>query len=78
MVTQRPSDTGGIGESSFDVCLIDWEKAGWLPDFWEAFCASALFDVVYWEEDWCWLTERFLRVSAPELALMLMLDKDMR
>jgi hypothetical protein len=78
MVARRPSDTGAIGERSFDICLIDWEKAGWLPDFWEAFCASALFDLVYWEEDWCWLVDRFLHVSAPELALMLMFDKDMR
>lgn len=78
MVTTRPSDTNAVGERSFDVSIIDWEKAGWLPDYWEAFCASALFDMVYWEEDWCWLTEQFLHVSAPELALMLMLDKDMR
>jgi hypothetical protein len=77
MVIQRPSGMDTMEERSFDVVLIDWEKAGWLPEFWEAFCASVLFDMVYWEEDWCWLINHFLPVSAPELALMNMIDKDM-
>lgn len=77
MVIQRPSAADTMGERSFDVVLIDWEKAGWLPEFWEAFCASVLFDMVYWEEDWCWLVNKFLPVSAPQLALMIMFDKDM-
>lgn len=45
MVVQRPSDTATVGERAFGVYVIDWEKAGWL-DYWEAFCASALFDLV--------------------------------
>lgn len=78
LITERPNHSTDKKERSFDVVLVDWEKAGWYPDFWEPFCTSSLFDLVYWEEDWCWLTERFLQVSAPELALMLMFDKDMR
>lgn len=55
MVAQRPGDTDAVGGRSFDVFIIDWEMAGWLPEFWEAFCASALLDLVHWEIDYCWL-----------------------
>lgn len=30
--TSRPDDQGG---RSFDIVLVDWENAGWFPDFWE-------------------------------------------
>ena len=29
-----------IPEANFDVILIDWEKAGWYPNYWE-FCAAS-------------------------------------
>ncbi|KAK4499339.1 hypothetical protein PRZ48_009852 [Zasmidium cellare] len=41
------------GDRSFDVILVDWESAGWLPDFWEYFAASAFFVVDGWADDWC-------------------------
>jgi hypothetical protein len=78
IVTERPNSSDNKKERSFDVVLVDWEKAGWYPDFWEAFCTSSLFDLVYWEEDWCELSGQFVQLSAPELLLMLNLDKDMR
>ncbi|KAJ5715454.1 phosphotransferase enzyme family protein [Penicillium malachiteum] len=28
------------GRRSFDVVLVDWESAGWYPDYWEFFIAS--------------------------------------
>jgi len=31
------------------VGLIDWEEAGWLPDFWESFTA---LQGVQWDNDW--------------------------
>lgn len=66
------------GKRSFDVMLVNWESAGWYPDFWEFFCASSSFDLVYWEEDWCWRTEQFLQLRPAKIAMMRMLDKDMR
>ncbi|KJY01912.1 phosphotransferase enzyme family protein [Zymoseptoria brevis] len=66
------------GARSFNVALVDWEYAGWYPDFWEFFCASSMFDIVSWEEDWCWRTEQFLQVWPAKTAMMRMLDRDMR
>lgn len=78
IVSERQKDQEVDGERSFDIVLVEWEKAGRLPDFWETFSACSLFDLAYWEEDWCWLVGQFLPVNASELALMLMIDKDMR
>ncbi|UJO22777.1 uncharacterized protein CLAFUR5_12175 [Fulvia fulva] len=70
--------SSGGEERDFEVMLVDWELAGWYPDFWEFFCTSSTFDYVYWEEDWCWRTEQFLQVWPAKTAMMRMLDKDMR
>jgi hypothetical protein len=67
----------GNGERDFDFVLVDWEMAGWYPDFWEFFCASSTFDFVYWEEEWCWCAQQMLQVKPAELAMMRMFDKDM-
>ncbi|KAF2208110.1 hypothetical protein CERZMDRAFT_114825 [Cercospora zeae-maydis SCOH1-5] len=75
MVAEIPGESG---ERSFNVMLVDWELAGWYPDFWEFFCASSSFDLVYWEEDWCWRVEQFLQVWPAKTTMMRMLDKDMR
>lgn len=50
---------GEDGQQTFDMSLLDWESAGWYPDFWEFFCTSPTFDFVYWEEDWCWCAGQF-------------------
>lgn len=74
------AETEGVqenGERDFDVVLVDWEASGWYPDFWEFFCASSTSDFVYWEEDWCWCTTRFLQVRPAEIAMMRMFDRDM-
>lgn len=77
MVAEDPS-RGDNGDRSFNIVLVDWEHAGWFPDFWEFFRASTYFDMVYWEDDWCWRTEQFLQVWPAELGIMRMLDKDYR
>lgn len=76
MVVENPRgrDNGG---RSFDVVIVDWETAGWYPEYWEYFCASSTFHFVSWDDDWCWYAEQFLQVWPAETALMLMLDKDM-
>ncbi|OJD11964.1 hypothetical protein AJ78_07365 [Emergomyces pasteurianus Ep9510] len=65
------------GERSFDVVLVDWDFAGWYPDFWEFFTASTPFAYVYWEDDWCWRVQEFLHVWPAETAVMRMIDKDL-
>ncbi|WEW60029.1 hypothetical protein PRK78_005512 [Emydomyces testavorans] len=64
------------GERSFDVMLVDWESAGWCPDFWEIFCASSSPLFLSWDDDWCWRIHEFLQVWPAEMAIMRMIDKD--
>ncbi|EEP82040.1 predicted protein [Uncinocarpus reesii 1704] len=64
------------GERSFDITLVDWEAAGWCPDFWEFFCASCAPPFLSWEEDWCWRIHEFLQIWPAEMALLRMMDKD--
>lgn len=78
VVAEKRSDSLNERERSFDVALVDWEMAGWLPDYWEYFCASLSFDYLGWEDDdWCWRTGEFLEVRLAEAAVMRMFDKDM-
>lgn len=32
------------------VCVVDWEDAGWYPEYWEYFSAFTTFQ---WAVDWC-------------------------
>ncbi|KKZ60746.1 hypothetical protein EMCG_04595 [[Emmonsia] crescens] len=64
------------GMRSFDVVLVDWEAAGWYPDFWEFFCAASSPLFLSWEDDWCWRIHEFLEVWAAEMATMLLIKKD--
>lgn len=77
IVAENTSRRNPQGVRSFNVTLVDWESAGWYPDFWEFFCASFPFDFYYWEEDWCWRAQQFLEVWPAELGIMRMLDKDL-
>lgn len=80
MVAEDPSRRNGNhnGGRSFNVVLVDWDRAGWYPDFWEFFRASTYFDMDYWQEDWCWRAQQFLQVWPAETAMMRMFDKDLR
>lgn len=71
--TSRRNDQGG---RSFDVVLVDWENSGWLPDFWEFFCASDRF-IFQWDEDWSWRVQEFVQVWPAEMAIMQLIDKDL-
>lgn len=33
MIVEDTSCSNEQGERSFDVVLVDWENAGWFPDF---------------------------------------------
>ncbi|KAJ5963529.1 uncharacterized protein N7479_003405 [Penicillium vulpinum] len=63
-------------ERSFDVVLVDWENAGWFPDFWEFFCAS--FPLHFqWDEDWSWRVQEFVQVWPAEMAVMHLIDREL-
>jgi thiamine kinase-like enzyme len=37
------------GSGRFEISLIDWEIAGWYPEYWE-FCSSTI--ACRWKPDW--------------------------
>lgn len=60
----------------FDITLIDWEMAGWLPEIWEYFSASISFQYASWDDDWCLRVGHFLPVQLAQTAVMRMFDQD--
>lgn len=76
MVVENPSRPNRQGGRSFDIMLVDWENAGWLPDFWEFFCASSPLNFE-WDEDWSCRVQEFVQVWPAEMAIMQLIDKDL-
>ncbi|GLA53843.1 hypothetical protein AnigIFM63604_011147 [Aspergillus niger] len=76
MVVEDTSCLNDQGGRSFDVVLVDWENAGWFPDFWEFFCASCPF-IFNWDEDWSWRVQEFVHVWPAEVAILQLIDRDL-
>lgn len=75
MVRKGPSleyliNTDQLLDDDFEVTIIDWEKAGWYPNYWEyclAICA------LRWDNDWCLYIQEFLppfHAEAPWLQML--------
>lgn len=77
MVEPKAGNSPDEVTRDFAITLIDWEDAGWYPEFWEFFTASSMFDIASWEDDWCQYAQEIMPVMLGELAVMRMLDKDM-
>lgn len=77
MVSENPGCRNIQGERSFDIMLVDWENAGWYPEYWEYFSASCSIAFHYCEEDWTWRVTQFLQVWPAEMAMMRMVDRDL-
>jgi len=60
--------TGDGDESNFKLTLIDWEDAGWYPDYFEYFSCYTSF---LWDDNWPQMVESFLD-PYPVEALVLM------
>ncbi|KAF1842083.1 uncharacterized protein K460DRAFT_380032 [Cucurbitaria berberidis CBS 394.84] len=56
------------------VSLVDWEEAGWFPDYWEYFTA---LQGVLWDDDWSQRIEDILDPWISEAAVMIMVHKDL-
>ena len=57
-------------EDEFEVTIIDWEKAGWYPSYWE-FCLAIY--ALRWDDDWCLRIQDFLLpyyAEAPWLQML--------
>lgn len=59
---------------SFDVFLVDWEEAGWYPEYWEYFSA---FIGLSWNDDWGDRVEEFIPAWPAEAAWMRMVHQDL-
>jgi len=75
MVRKFPLREGFINadqllEDEFEVTIIDWEKAGWYPDYWE-YCLAIY--ALRWDDDWCLFIQKFLppyHAEAPWLQML--------
>ncbi|CAK1359201.1 hypothetical protein CB0940_05449 [Cercospora beticola] len=76
MVAERKRSTPEESERRFDVFLVDWEMAAWLPEFWEYYSASKEFNLTGIHDDWCWYVGKFLDVRLAEAAALTMFEKD--
>ncbi|KAL5049199.1 hypothetical protein BDW71DRAFT_176328 [Aspergillus fruticulosus] len=58
-------DEGHAGNEAPSIAIIDWEKAGWYPSYWEygiAVCA------LRWDDDWCLWIDSVLEPFVSEAA----------
>jgi thiamine kinase-like enzyme len=67
MVQELPGADGQTDRYFLLTGLIDWELAGWYPQYWEY---ANLFIYAYWEGDWEAKAELFLDPHPYEAALL--------
>ncbi|TVY16825.1 hypothetical protein LARI1_G004455 [Lachnellula arida] len=60
-----------LEDDVFNIAIIDWENAGWYPDYWES--ALALFACGTWSDDWHLWIGKTLDLLLNEYAWMQML-----
>nr|POE94582.1 hypothetical protein CFP56_16821 [Quercus suber] len=58
----------------FEIALVDWEYAGWYPDYWEYFM---MFTIFQWDQDWSQKAADFMDPWPVECAMMKMLYTDL-
>lgn len=51
--------------SNLKVIILDWEKSGWYPSYWE-YCLAV--SALRWDDDWCLWLEKALDPYVPEAA----------
>ncbi|PPJ59780.1 hypothetical protein CBER1_04330 [Cercospora berteroae] len=76
VVAERTDCSVEGGQRTFDVFLVDWEMAGWLPRFWEFFIASKRYHFTDLDEDWWCYLGKFLDVRLGEAATLAMFEQD--
>ncbi|TVY37224.1 hypothetical protein LOCC1_G007466 [Lachnellula occidentalis] len=60
-----------LEDDTFGITIIDWENAGWYPDYWES--AIALFSCGTWSDDWHLWIGKSMDLFLNEYAWMQML-----
>ena len=72
VVDQDAYTTECFGSSR--VVIVDWECAGWYPEYWEYFAAFVAFR---WNDDWPSRLEEFLIAYAAETTMMAMIYREL-
>ncbi|RFU31023.1 hypothetical protein B7463_g5318, partial [Scytalidium lignicola] len=62
-------------DDTFDVVIIDWENAGWYPDYWES--AIAIYACGRWSDDWHVWVGKSLELFLNEYVWMQMLRNEL-
>ncbi|RJE23145.1 Phosphotransferase enzyme family protein [Aspergillus sclerotialis] len=63
IIREDVEQSGLTGESNFRVFIIDWEKSGWYPSYWEYYLAVC---ALRWDDDWCLWVEKVLEPFASQ------------
>ncbi|KAF2136502.1 uncharacterized protein K452DRAFT_129414 [Aplosporella prunicola CBS 121167] len=63
-------DGSGSGSGVIEIKIVDWEMAGWYPEYWE-FCSSTVAGRFF--PDWLELAQRVLDVYPEEYLMMQMI-----
>jgi hypothetical protein len=58
------------GGHTFDVVILDWEKSGWYPAYWE-YCLAVC--ALRWDDDWGLWIQKILEPYVPEASWLQML-----
>lgn len=64
-----------LKDDTFEVAIIDWENAGWYPEYWES--AIALFSCGRWSDDWHVWVGKSLELFLNQYVWMQMLRNEL-
>ncbi|KAE8354951.1 kinase-like protein [Aspergillus coremiiformis] len=74
ILVQKVSDPVSNTHTYRVTAIVDWETAGWYPEYWEYASSFALFQ---WIDDWPESMEKVLDPCPLEAALLNMVHKDL-
>ncbi|KAL1845525.1 hypothetical protein Plec18170_009721 [Paecilomyces lecythidis] len=65
MVQREAGDASAGDNQKMRVVILDWEKSGWYPSYWE-YCLAVC--ALRWDDDWCLWLDKALDPFASEVA----------
>lgn len=65
---------GSSVKNDFEISVVDWEEAGWYPDYWEY---AAMFVGFLWTDDWPKRLEQIVDPWPGQAAVLRMLFQDL-
>ncbi|EDN06042.1 predicted protein [Histoplasma mississippiense (nom. inval.)] len=69
MIRSNPQHTTA-GNQALELVILDWEKSGWYPSYWE-YCLAVC--ALRWDDDWGLWIEKMLDPFIPEVPWLQML-----